>query len=95
MICLTRLPTLPPWGTRCFYRNEALRLEGWGVLTEPREPIDAEELPILVPWTGTLTGPRSVGQLALDQLVPGCGVFPAEERYLVVPAYLLWVEGNP
>lgn len=28
----------------------------------------------------------------IDWLAPGCGVFPAEERYVVVPAYLLWVE---
>ena len=92
MICVRSLPSTPPVGTRCFYRNDALRLEGWGHIVAPLDPIDAEEYPILLPWVGILTGPRNEGQAALDRLAPGCGVFPAEERYVVVPAHLLWVD---
>lgn len=28
MISVRSLPNMPPVGTRCFYRNEAIRLEG-------------------------------------------------------------------
>lgn len=69
----------PPVGTRCYYKNEALKLEGWGVIAEPRNEIDGSELPILTPWVGTLTGP-------VDPLQVGV------ERYMVVPAFLLTVE---
>lgn len=92
---VTSLPSLPLVGTRCFYKNEALHLEGWGQIAAPRDDIDAEALPVLTPWIGTLTGPRSAGQVSLDQLAPGCGVFSGKERYYVVPAYLLWVEEGP
>lgn len=95
MIRVSDLPTFPPVGTRCLYRNEALRIEGWGQIAAPRDPLDALELPILTPWIGTLTGPRNAGQVALNQLAPGCGVLPGEERYQVVGAYLLWVEESP
>lgn len=94
MTRVTKLPVFPPVGTRCFYRNEALKLEGWGVIAEPHDELDASELPHLTPWIGTLTGPVSEGQIGLDMLAPGCGVFPGVERYMVVPAFLLTVEGD-
>ena len=89
---VNRLPVFPPVGTRCFYRNEVLNLEGWGVIAEPRNDLDGSELPILTPWVGTLTGPVDAGQVGLNMLAPGCGVFPGGERYMVVPAFLLFVE---
>jgi hypothetical protein len=87
---LADLATFPPVGTRCFYRNEALKLEGWGEIVEPRDEIDAAEIPLLVPWKGALTGPLDPGQVALNQVAPGCGVLP-KEGYQVVAAILLWV----
>ena len=89
---VNRLPAFPRAGTRCYYKNEALSLEGWGVIAEPRNDIDASELPILTPWIGTLTGPVDAGQVGLNMLAPGCGVLPGVERYMVVPAFLLTVE---
>ena len=89
---VNRLPVFPPVGTRCFYRNEVLTLAGWGVIAEPRNDIDASELPILTPWVGTLHGPVDAGQVGLNMLAPGVGVLPGVERYMVVPAFLLTVE---
>lgn len=89
---MDKLPSLPPVGARCLYQNDALKLRGWGVLAEPRDDIDGSEMPILIPWVGTLEGPRNEGQVALDRLVPGIGVFPSKDRYMVVPRILLWVE---
>lgn len=89
---VNRLPVFPPVGTRCHYKNEALGLEGWGVIAEPRNEIDASELPILTPWVGTLHGPVNAGQVGLNMLAPGVGVLPGVERYMVVPAFLLTVE---
>lgn len=94
MISVRRLRPFPPVGTRCLYRNEALGLEGWGVIAEPRNESDASELPILTPWIGTLTGPHDPLQEALDAIAPGIGVLPGEDRYMVVPAFMLWVEGR-
>ena len=95
MTRVSKLPVFPPVGTRCLYRNEALKLEGWGVIATPRDAIDASELPHLTPWVGTLAGPVNGGQIGLDMLAPGCGVLPGVERYSVVPAFLLWVEAAP
>ena len=92
MIRVSKLPVFPTVGTRCFYRNEALMLEGWGVIAEPRDVIDGSSLPILTPWVGTLTGPVNAGQVAFNLLAPSVGVLPGVERYSVVPAYLLFVE---
>lgn len=92
MTRVSRLPTFPPVGTRCYYKNEALNLEGWGVIAEPRDEIDGSELPILTPWVGTLHGPVNAGQVVLNMLAPGVGVFPGVERYLIVPAFMLTVE---
>ena len=92
MTRISRLPVFPPVGTHCFYKNEALKLEGWGVLAAPHDELDASELPHLTPWVGTLTGPVSEGQIGLDMLAPGCGVLPGEDRYLIVPAFLLFIE---
>ena len=39
------LPEFPPVGTRCMYRNPALNLDGWGVIADPRDPGDADDLP--------------------------------------------------
>lgn len=89
---VNRLPVFPPVGTRCYYKNEALGLEGWGVIAEPRNEIDASGLPILTPWVGTLHGPVDAGQVGLNMLAPGVGVLPGVERYRVVPAFLLTVE---
>jgi len=89
---VSRLPVFPPVGTRCYYKNEALKLEGWGVIAEPRDELDGSELPILTPWVGTLHGPVNAGQVGLNMLAPGCGVLPGVERYLIVPAALLTVE---
>ena len=91
MTPLNRLATLPPAGTRCFYQNEALKLEGWGVITQPRDDIDADLMPGLVPWRGALSGPVDPTQRFLDQLVPGCGVLPGEDRYLMAPRTLLFL----
>ncbi len=88
---VSQLPAFPPVGTRCYYKNDALRLEGWGVIAEPRDPLDAEELPILTPWIGTLSGPTNMDQVHLDSLAPGCGVLPGTEQYMVLPACLLTV----
>ncbi len=95
MTRVSKLPVFPPIGTRCFYRNEALKLEGWGVIAEPRDEIDGSSLPILTPWIGTLTGPVDAGQIAFNMLAPGVGVLPGVERYSIVPAFLLWVEDKP
>ena len=95
MISVRRLSPFPPVGTRCFYSNEALGLEGWGVIAEPRDENDASELPILTPWVGTLTGPHDPMQRGLDALAPGIGVLPGENRYMIVPAFMLWVEKKP
>ena len=92
MTRVSKLPVFPTVGTRCFYRNEALKLEGWGVIAEPRDEIDGAELPHLAPWLGTLTGPVNAGQVAFNLLAPGVGVLPGVERYSVVPAFLLFVE---
>jgi len=92
MTCVSKLPVFPPVGTRCFYKNDALKLEGWGVIAAPRDEIDASELPHLAPWIGTLIGPVSETQIGLDMLAPGCGVLPGVERYSIVPAFLLFVE---
>lgn len=89
---VNRLPVFPPVGTRCYYKNEALNLEGWGVIAEPRDEVDGSELPILTPWVGTLTGPVDPLQVGLNMLAPNCGVLPGVERYMVVPAFLLTVE---
>ncbi len=89
---VNRLPVFPPVGTRCHYKNDVLNLEGWGVIAEPRDDIDASELPILTPWIGTLAGPVDAGQVGLNMLAPGVGVLPGIERYMVVPAFLLTVE---
>ena len=88
------MPGLLPVGLRCFYRNEALHLEGWGEIVEPADDLDAEELDILVPWRGTLAGPDSAGQHALNVLAPGCGVTPGEGVYRVLPRILLWVPNH-
>jgi hypothetical protein len=92
MTRVSKMPVFPPVGTRCFYKNEALKLEGWGVIAAPRDALDASELRHLTPWIGTLTGPVDAGQIGLDMLAPGCGVFPGTERYAIVPAFLLFVE---
>ena len=92
MTRVSRLPVFPSVGTRCYYKNEALNLEGWGVIAEPRNELDGSELPILTPWVGTLHGLVDAGQVGLDMLAPGVGVFPGVERYMVVPAFLLTVE---
>ena len=84
-----------PVGTRCFYENDALRLSGWGEVVAPQDDLDAEFLPILTPWRGTLVGPVDAGQVGLNALAPGIGVLPGEDRYSVVPAILLWVEDDP
>jgi hypothetical protein len=91
MTRLDKVNPLPPVGTRCFYRNDALRLEGWGVLVEPADEIDGSEMPILLPWRGTLHGPVNGGQVGLNMLAPGVGVLPREDVYRIVPAILLWV----
>ena len=91
---MTRLDKVipsPPVGTRCYYQNPALRLEGWGVIAEPADDIDGSEMPVLVPWRGTLHGPVNGGQVGLDMLAPGVGVLPGEDVYRIVPAILLWV----
>lgn len=85
------LPTFPPVGTPCMYKNPALKLEGWGVIAEPRDEFDGSELPLLTPWLGTLEGPLNRGQVGLEALAPGCGVLPGRDRYLIVPSILLWV----
>ena len=92
MTRLDKVNPLPPVGTRCLYKNDALKLEGWGVLAKPVDAIDAAEWPILVPWRGTLHGPVCAGQLGLDAISPGAGVLPGEDVYRVVCAILLWVE---
>lgn len=84
----------PPVGTRCFYKNDALKLEGWGVIAEPREEEDASEMPLFVPWVGTLTGPVDPRQALLDVLAPGCGVLPGVERYFVLPLTMLTFEAD-
>ena len=89
---VNRLRPFPSVGTRCYYKNEALNLEGWGVIAEPRNEIDGSELPILTPWVGTLTGPVDPLQVGLNALAPNCGVLPGEDRYMVVPAFMLTVE---
>jgi hypothetical protein len=94
MTTVRKLPVFPPVGTRCYYKNEALGLEGWGVIAEPRNDIDASELPILTPWVGTLTGPVDPLQVGLDMLAPGVGVLPGVERYMVVPAFMLTIEDD-
>lgn len=94
MTNLTKLRTLPPVGTRCMYRNSALKLEGWGVLVDPRDPEDALEVPILLPWEGELQGPENAGQKGLNALAPGCGVLPGV-GYRVLPSCLLYVEAEP
>lgn len=86
------LPEFPPVGTRCMYRNPALKLEGWGVIADPVDDLDAAELPVLTPWFGTLTGPVNDGQVALNRIAPGVGVTPGEGVYRIVPTILLWVE---
>ena len=91
MTPLHQLATLPPEGTRCFYKSEALNLEGWGVITQPQDDIDAELMPWLVPWRGVLCGPPNPGQYHLNQLSPGCGVLPGEDRYLMAPRTLLFL----
>lgn len=63
MICLSTVERIPPAGTRCFYRNDALQLEGWGVLADPADDIDAEEMPFLLPWIGTIVGPKGGGSV--------------------------------
>ena len=88
------LPEFPPVGTLCFYKNEPLKLEGWGKITEPRDELDGCELPILTPWIGTLEGPVNPGQVGLNLLAPGIGVLPGREKYLIVPSILLWVEDD-
>lgn len=91
MTPLNQLATLPPAGTRCFYQNKALKLEGWGVITQPQDDIDASLMPGLVPWCGVLCGPLNTDQHHLDQLAPGCGVLPAKDRYLMAPRTLLFL----
>jgi len=81
-------------GTRCFYRNGVLRLEGWGVIAEPRDALNAAALPLLTPWIGTLSGPVDPGQAHLDRIAPGSGTLPGTERYMVVAAYMLTVEDD-
>lgn len=76
------------------YRNSALKLEGWGVLVDPRDPEDALEVPILLPWEGELQGPENAGQKGLNALAPGCGVLPGV-GYRVLPSCLLYVEAEP
>ena len=92
MTRVSKLPVFPTVGTRCFYQNEALKLEGWGVIAEPRDEIDGSGLPILTPWVGTLTGPVDAGQIGLNMLAPSVGVLPGVERYSIVPSFLLFVE---
>lgn len=91
VVCVYDLPEFPPVGTRCMYRNDALGLEGWGVIAAPRDPGDADDLPYLTPWVGTLVGPIDGDQVALDRMAPGCGTMPGVDVYRVVPTYLLWV----
>ena len=91
MTRLDKVRPRPSVGTRCFYSNDALNLEGWGVLVEPANPIDGSEMPILLPWRGTLHGPVNGGQVGLNMLAPGCGMLPGEDVYRVVPGILLWV----
>ncbi len=92
MTRLDKVSPFPPVGTRCFYKNPALKLEGWGVLVEPEDKIDGSEIPLLLPWRGTLHGPVNSGQVGLNMLAPGVGVLPGEEVYRVLPSILLWVE---
>ena len=91
---MTRLDKVwpAPLGTRCYYENEALKLSGWGVLVEPLDEIDAEEMPHLLPWRGTLIGPVNGGQVMLNMLAPGCGILPGEDVYCILPRICLWVE---
>ena len=91
MTRLDKVDPFPPVGTRCFYKNKALRLEGWGVLAEPVDPLDSSEMPLWIPWRGTLHGPVDGGQVGLNMLAPGVGVLPGEDVYRIVPAILLWV----
>jgi len=90
MTRLDKVTPFPPVGTRCFYRNDALKLSGWGFLAEPLDDSDNSELPLWVPWRGTLHGPVNGGQVGLDKLAPGVGVLPGEDVYRIVPAILLW-----
>jgi len=80
---MTRLdrvtPFPPPVGTRCFYKNDDAKVEGWGVLAEPIDNIDAEQFPDRVPWRGTLTGPSHYAE------------FPNEVEYRLVDPTLSWV----
>jgi len=84
---MTRLdkvnPFPPPVGTRCFYKNDDAKIEGWGVLAEPIDNIDAERFPDSLPWRGILTGPTHYTE------------FPNEVEYHVVETTLLWVEAAP
>jgi len=83
---MTRLDKVTPFpsvGTRCFYKNDPAKVEGWGVLAEPIDNIDAERFPDSVPWRGILTGPAHYAE------------FPNEVEYHVVETTLLWVEAAP
>jgi len=91
MTRLDKVRPRPSVGTRCYYKNPALKLEGWGVLVAPEDPLDGSEWPLLLPWRGTLRGPVNGGQVGLNMLAPGCGMLPGEDVYRVVPAILLWV----
>lgn len=92
MTRVSDLPEFPPVGTRCLYLNPALDLKGWGVIAAPRDVDDADEIPHLAPWVGTLSGPVDLDQVALEKMAPGCGVLPGVETYRVVPSFMLWVE---
>jgi hypothetical protein len=95
MTRLDKVTPFPPVGTRCFYKNDAIKLSGWGFLAEPLDDSDNSELPLWVPWRGTLHGPVNEGQVGLNVLAPGCGMLPGDDVYRVLPAILLWVEENP
>lgn len=84
----------PPLGTPCFYFNEALNLSGWGVVVSPAEDdIEFASEGRMIPWLGTLDGPVNAGQVALDNLAPGCGVLPGH-GYRLLPTSLLFMKSD-
>lgn len=78
----------PPPGTRCFLRNEALGLEGWGVLL-PLPPDEEEYADIFAFWEGELSGPTGAEQLLLkkagfESMTPGFGRMMVTKNLLFV-----------
>lgn len=79
--------TLKP-GDRCFYRNEAVKLEGWGTFDGY-----CEESTMLALWSGTLSGQGSYATNAAAAVF-GNSLFPTagEVEGMVAPVYCLYVE---